>query len=168
MITDPKHPHGRPPDALPKLEPAPASRLRHRTDFEVIEIDLSKKSQRKQFIEMTKHIYEGDKNFVMPLRSHSMKFLDVANNKSLKHFEIKAFIAVQRNQILGRICAHIDHAYNRYHGHDRTGWFGFFECVNDRKIAHALLTEACNWLRAQGSAEVIGPMNFQQTINVVC
>ena len=160
MLTDPKNPHGRPPDDLPKLEPAPASRPRHRTDFEVIEIDLANKSQRKKFIEMTEHIYEGDKNFVMPLRSHSMKFLDVGNNKSLKHFEIKAFIAVHRNKIVGRICAHIDHAYNRYHGHDETGWFGFFECVNERKIAHGLMSDACNWLRSKGCTTVIGPMNF--------
>lgn len=160
MLTDPKHPHGRPPDALPKLEPAPPSRLRHRANFEIRELDLSNKSERKRFIEMTEHIYSDDQNFVMPLRSHSMKFLDVANNRSLKHFEIKALVAVQNNRFLGRICAHIDHAYNRYHGHDRTGWFGFFECVNERNVAHSLLTEACNWLRSKGCREVIGPMNF--------
>ena len=105
-------------------------------------------------------IYAHDPNFIMPLRHERMKFLDTSKNKSLKHFEIKALLAYDGNQIVGRITAHIDHAYNRYHGTDKTGWFGFFECVNDRKIAHCLLSEASNWLRAKGCKEIIGPMNF--------
>ena len=89
-----------------------------------------------------------------------MKFLDPESNQSLKHFEIKALLAYKDKKLVGRITAHIDHAYNRYHGTDKTAWFGFFECINDRKTAHALLAEATNWLRAKGCSEVIGPMNF--------
>lgn len=109
---------------------------------------------------MAETLYHGDPHFIMPLRHERMKFLDPRNNKSLKHFEIKALLAFKENRLVGRITAHIDHAYNRYHGTDETGWFGFFECIDDRKTAHALFTESSNWLRSKGCTKMIGPMNF--------
>jgi len=109
---------------------------------------------------MVRPIYAHDKNFIMPLFHERMKFLDPQNNCALKHFEIKTLLAYKNKRVVGRITAHIDRAYNRYHGTDKTGWFGFFECINDRKVAHTLLAEASNWLRSQGCKEIIGPMNF--------
>ena len=84
----------------------------------------------------------------MPLFHERMKFLDPQNNCALKHFEIKTLLAYKNKRVVGRITAHIDRAYNRYHGTDKTGWFGFFECINDPKsLTHSWQKQATGYDR---------------------
>ena len=45
--------------------------------------------------------------------------------------------------MVGRVSAHVDHAYNRHHD-ERRGWFGFFECEDDPEAARALLEAAAD------------------------
>jgi GNAT superfamily N-acetyltransferase len=42
---------------------------------------------------------------------------------------------------------------------DATGFFGFFECVEDYAVAEALLDAAADWLRQQGLEHMRGPAN---------
>jgi ribosomal protein S18 acetylase RimI-like enzyme len=39
-------------------------------------------------------------------------------------------------------------------------WFGFFESVDDPRVAHALLDAAVAWAGKRGAAEIIGPVSF--------
>ena len=41
-----------------------------------------------------------------------------------------------------------------------------FECVDDKKAAHALLDAASGWLRGRGRSEIIGPIDY--SINYPC
>jgi hypothetical protein len=61
--------------------------------------------------------------------------------------------------VVGRISAHVDHAYNRHHD-ERRGWFGFFECEDDPAAAAALVGRAAAWLTERGMAEMTGPADF--------
>jgi hypothetical protein len=61
--------------------------------------------------------------------------------------------------VVGRISAHVDHAYNRHHD-ERRGWFGFFECEDDPEAAAALLDRAAAWLTERGMTEMTGPADF--------
>jgi GNAT superfamily N-acetyltransferase len=60
---------------------------------------------------------------------------------------------------VGRISAHIDHAYNDFHG-ARWGWFGFIEFEEDPVVARELLAAAERWLRARGCERMVGPADF--------
>ncbi len=154
------NPFGAPPKDLPSVEPAPPSRRTDFGDVRVQTVDLNDPGDRKRFLAMVEPIYRGDPNFIMPLWFERMKFLNPAKNRALRDIEMNAMVAVRGGRIVGRITAHVDHAYNRYHDTPHAGWFGFFECIDDATVAHALLTEACAWLKARGIREVIGPMNF--------
>src|SRR5690606_197970 len=48
--------------------------------------------------------------------------------------------------------------HNGHHG-DRTGFFGFFECRDDREAAAALLASAERWLLERGLTTVRGPIS---------
>ena len=61
--------------------------------------------------------------------------------------------------MVGRVSAHVDHAYNRHH-EERRGWFGFFECEDDPEAARALLEAAEAWLRERGMERMDGPADF--------
>ena len=69
------------------------------------------------------------------------------------------FLAYKKGEPVGRITAHIDYQYEKYRD-ERTGRFGFFECLDDQEIADALLAAAEDWLRAKGKKRIEGPYNF--------
>src|ERR1019366_1483413 len=74
------------------------------------------------------------------------------------HADTRWWIAEQNGKPVGRIAAIINHNYNEIQN-ERAGFFGFFESINDAKIASALFREAEQWLRAQGMNVVYGPAN---------
>ena len=161
----PSNPLGKPPLDLPPLDPAAPSRIADTSGVTLEVIDLGNKKDRKRFLAMTGPIYAGDSNFIQPLYFERMTFLDTNKNRSLSQLEVRPILAFVGGKIVGRLTAHIDHAYNRYHDAS-AGWFGFFECIDDKTVAHAMLDDACTWLRGKGCKEVIGPMNF--TTNHQC
>jgi GNAT superfamily N-acetyltransferase len=150
---------GRPPDALPYSEPAAPTRVTDTAGVEIQTLDFNKKQDRLRFMDMAQAIYEGDSNYIAPLRIHTMKFLDPAKNPAYEGIEVHPLIAVQGGRDVGRLTVQIDRAYNAYHD-TKAAFFGFFECVNDRKVAHALLAAGVRWLEARGIEEVFGPANF--------
>lgn len=154
-----EHPFGAPPKDLPPLEPAPPSRIVDVSAVEIERVDLADATQRKRFLDVVKPIYAGDRNYIEPLRMERMEFLDTKKNIGLKDIDAFVMLAKSGGKVVGRMTAHVDHAYDRYHG-TRSGWFGFFEAVNDRKVAHAMFDAGTKWLRTKGAVDCIGPMNF--------
>lgn len=149
---------GAPPTDLPKLEPAPATRVTE-SAVRIDVIDLARKGDRKRFLDVADTVQGDDPNFISPLRMERMKFLDTAHNAALVSLEIQAMIAVLDGRDVGRVTAHIDRAYDAYHG-VKVGWFGFFEAIDDKKVAHALLEHSVKWVKARGAQQIIGPNNF--------
>lgn len=150
---------GAPPKDLPKLAPAPPSRVVDRGGVRIETIDLAKKRDRVRFLDVADLVQAGDPNFISPLRMERMKFLDTGHNQALATLEMKVMIASRDGRDVGRITAHIDRAYDAYHG-VKLGWFGFFESIDDVKVAHALLDEAVAWCTEKGATQIIGPNNF--------
>lgn len=160
-----ENPFGKPPENLPPLEPGAPTRITDTAGVRLEKIDLANGKQRWAFIDVAPPLYKGDPNYIEPLRFNINNFLNAAKSPAFKNLEVHALIAYKGDKPVGRITAHIDKAYDRYHG-VRAGWFGFFECINDRKVAHALLAEATRWLKEKGAEDCIGPMNF--TTNHQC
>jgi GNAT superfamily N-acetyltransferase len=146
---------GAPPKDLPKWQPP---ELAH-GDVRVELVDLSQSRERKRFLDVADAVLSEDPNFISPLRMERMKFLDTGKNPALAALEIQAMVATRGGKLLGRITAHIDRAYNEHHG-VKVGWFGFFDSIDDRAVAHALLDKAVRWVKERGGTEIIGPNNF--------
>lgn len=153
------HRFGKPPEDLPSYEPAVPTRSRDRGNVRVETFDLANKGQRRRFIDLPDPFYAGDPHYIAPLKIHHDKLLDPNRNPAFKNLEVRALVAFDGSRPVARVTAHVDRAYNRYH-ESKTGFFGFFESVNDRKVAHAILEEGVSWLKQQGMTEVFGPMNF--------
>jgi len=60
---------------------------------------------------------------------------------------------------VGRIAAISNRLHNETHG-DKVGFFGFFECIQDQSVAHALFSAATDWVRAKGHDTLRGPASF--------
>lgn len=150
---------GRPPEDLPYLDPPVPTRMSDGSGVKIEVLDFASKADRARFLDMPDAVYVGEPNYIAPLRMHMMKFLDPAKNPAYGSLEVRPMIAVQNGRDVGRLTVQIDKNYNAYH-ETKAGFFGFFESINDRKVAHGLFQDAVDWLKARGIEEVFGPTNF--------
>ncbi len=111
-----------------------------------------------QFIEFQWSIYKGDPNWVPQLRMATRDLLDVNKNPFFRHADLYPILAERDGKIVGRIIGVIDENHNRFH-EELVVFFGFFECVDDRAVAQAMLDEVAKWGRARGMKQLRGPMN---------
>lgn len=125
--------------------------------IEIVKVDNSK--QRKQFIMFPFKLYEKKEFWVPPLIMEQKEMFNPQKGTYFEHSRVQLFLAVQDSMIVGRISAHTNTLHNKTHN-DKVGFFGFFECINDQKVADKLFDSACNWLKEAGSNIMRGPMNF--------
>jgi GNAT superfamily N-acetyltransferase len=97
--------------------------------------------------------------WVPPLKIERRLFLNRRLNAFFTHGEAEYFLARRDGEVVGRISAQVNYAFNDAHD-ARWGWFGFLELYEDPEVATALLDAAAAWLRARGSARMVGPADF--------
>ena len=95
------------------------------------------KSDLMQFIKLPWQIYKDDPHWVAPLLVERKEFLNRKKNPFFKHAEVVFYLAKRNGRTVGRIAGIVNHNHIEYH-QEKTGFFGFFECVNDYQVAKAL------------------------------
>lgn len=119
---------------------------------------VSSKSDVMRFIQAQWNFYHGDPNFVPPILMDRKKLLDREKNPFYKHSEMEMFLAERDGKVVGRIAAIANYRHNEIHN-DKVGFFGFFECEDNKDTAKALLDAAADWLRKKGRSDMRGPVN---------
>src|SRR4051794_3468282 len=119
---------------------------------------VTTRRQRKDFIDLPFRLHAGTP-WVPPLKLERLLFLSKRLSPFAKRIDWQLFLAHRDGRVVGRVSAHVDHAYNRHHD-ARWGWFGFFECEDDQEVATALLAAAETWLRERGMERMEGPADF--------
>ncbi len=118
---------------------------------------LQTKKDLKDFLRFPWEIYQGDPYWVPPLlKEYAFHFSP--KNPFLHHAEITPFLAKRNGKIVGSIAPIIDHNYIDFHKED-TGFFGFFEAIDDQEVARALIEEVKSLLREKGMKVMRGPVN---------
>jgi GNAT superfamily N-acetyltransferase len=106
---------------------------------------------------------------VSMMRGDLQRSLDCKLNPLFRLHGSRTWFTAHRNgRVAGRILAHIHDASNRLHRMQR-GYFGYFDCIDDREVAQNLIDAAASWLAARGCTEMAGNFNLTitQTIGVV-
>ncbi len=113
----------------------------------------------KRFIRFPWKIYRNDPAWVPPLLMEEKKRLDRNKHPFFEHAEAELFLAYRNGELVGRVSAQIDHLHNETHK-EKTGFFGFFECIDDAQVAETLLDQAAAWLQERGMSQIRGPFSF--------
>lgn len=121
--------------------------------------------ERLAFIHFQWQVYRDDPNWVPPLISERVEFLDQERHPFYQHAEVELFMARRDGKPVGTIAAILNHQHNEFQG-EQVGFFGLFEVLQDREAAEALLEIACNWVRERGMTAIRGPENFSQNEEV--
>ncbi len=116
------------------------------------------KREQKQFFDLPWKLYQGDPNWVPPLRQGQKELLGFKPHPFHDNADMQTFLALQDGQPCGRIAAIVNHAHNRQH-HEQRGFFGFFESVDDQEVANQLLDATVQWAADKGMTAVRGPLN---------
>ncbi len=125
-----------------------------------ISIEMVKnRGQLKTFLKFPFEIYRDDPNWIPHLMIERKQFFDPNKNPFFQHAQVKHYLAYKNNVIAGRISAIINHNHNLFH-QDKTGFFGFFECIDDIEVATELFDTAADYLRSYGMNVMRGPCNF--------
>jgi GNAT superfamily N-acetyltransferase len=113
----------------------------------------------KAFIELPFRLHANHPLWVPPLKLERRLFLNRRVNAFFSHGEAEYFLARRGGRVVGRISAHVNHAFNDYQ-EKNWGWFGFLEIEDDQEAIEALLNAASAWLRARGKELMVGPASF--------
>lgn len=113
----------------------------------------------RAFLTFPWHIYGGDPRWIPPVLFERKAFLNPRKNPFFHHAQVQLFLAKRQGKPLGRVAAVLNQAHDNYY-HERAGFFGLFECVNDTEVAAALLEEAATWVRERGATFLRGPVSL--------
>ncbi len=112
----------------------------------------------REFVDLPFRLHAGTP-WIPPLKLERYVFLNRRLNAFFKHGEAQYFLARREGRVVGRISAHVNHAFNEHRG-ERWGSFGFLEFEDDQQILDALLAAAEQWLRERNLERMVGPMSF--------
>jgi hypothetical protein len=122
--------------------------------------EVTDKKSAKEFLELQRKLYKNDPNFISPLDKDIEAVFDPKLNNFHSHGIIKRWIAKNdKGETVGRIAAFINHQKNK-NPDFIIGGIGFFESINDEKIAFLLFNTARQWLRQNNAKAMDGPINF--------
>lgn len=117
------------------------------------------RGQRERFIAFPYALHRRDPGWAPLLRRDVRTLLSTARNPFFAHAEAEHFLAERDGDVVGRITATHNRAHNEFH-HDRVGFFGFFESIDDPAVARALFDRAGEWLAGRGLELMRGPASF--------
>ncbi len=111
------------------------------------------------FIRAGQVVFSGDAQWVPPLDFEIRERLHPAKNPFFKRAEAVYLTAWKDGALAGRCSASIDREYLRI-WQNETGFFGFFDTIDDDAVGQALIDHAAKWLVARGMKRMSGPFSL--------
>ena len=120
--------------------------------------EVTNKKHLKEFVNLPLRLYKKNSFYASPLIKDMMEHLS-DKNPFFKRAKSKFFIAYKNGKAAGRIASIVNYAHLEFH-RDNVGFFGLFECINDKEVTNALFNKAKEFLLENNLKTMRGPMNL--------
>lgn len=121
------------------------------------ELVKTKESQ-NEFLEFPSRLFAGDINYIRPLDKDIEEVFDPKKNKVFRNGTCERYLFKdEKGKTVGKVAVFVNEKYTQKIS---TGGFGFFDCVNDPKVANHIFDFCKNWLQEKGMQAMDGPINF--------
>ena len=122
--------------------------------------EISSKRELNQFINLPWNIYRNDKIWIPQLKSDLRRKLNKNLNPFFEYGQVKSFGAFNdSNKMVGRISSIVNPKYKIIHN-ENSGFFGLFECIDDKDVCAKLFSKVKEHLISEGCENIIGQVNF--------
>ncbi len=115
--------------------------------------------ERAIFVNFPWKIYHHDPLWVAPILSDRLKTIDPRRGPFFRHGHAEFFIAWKDGRPAGTICAAEDWELNQAR-QLRDCVIGFFECIDDLRVAQTLFQRASQWAKEHQLNSLYGPFNL--------
>jgi len=120
--------------------------------------EIEKKTDIKRFIKFPHKLYKSNKQYVPSLDADELATL--TKSPSLEYCKIRLWLAYSDNgKIIGRIAGIYNPRANEYRSEKRIR-FGWFDFINDKELAAALLDKVSEWGKELGLEQINGPLGY--------
>jgi hypothetical protein len=113
----------------------------------------------RRYIDFPFYLYRESELWVPPFVGEMRAQLDPDRHPFYEHSQAAFFLALEGEEVVGRIAVLDNAHYNEYHGR-RAAFFCHFDVVNDRAVSQALFDAAFDWARERGLDEMWGPQGL--------
>ena len=127
--------------------------------IEIREIDSTKRSALKRFVNFGISLYKGNDYYVPALVADEINTLSPAKNPAFEFCESVYYMAYRDGKPVGRIAGIINNTVNQRTG-KKAARFGFVDFVDDPEVSKALFDAVERWSREKGMDEIEGPLGF--------
>lgn len=119
---------------------------------------VSSEVDEKEFLDFPARLFKNDAKYIRPLDQDIEKVFNTKINKYFRFGECERFIFRNNQGItVGKLGIFINRKYRQA---QPTGGIGFFDCIDDQKVANFMFDFAKNWLGKKGIQAMDGPINF--------
>jgi hypothetical protein len=122
-------------------------------------LDHTDRRDVRRYVDFPFRLYRESELWVPPFVGEIRAQLDPNQHPFYEHSEAAFFLALQGQEVIGRIAVLDNAHYNAYHG-KRTAFFCHFDVVDDRAVSRALFDAAFDWARGRGLDEMWGPQGL--------
>ncbi|PKO12142.1 MAG: hypothetical protein CVU39_25725 [Chloroflexi bacterium HGW-Chloroflexi-10] len=122
-------------------------------------IEVKNTRDLKRFIRFPNQLYRQSPYWVPNLFFDELNTLHWDKNPAFEHCEVRYWMAIQNNKIVGRVAAILNNKHLEKWGQQylRFGWLDF---IDDPQVSEALLKMVENWAKEKGMLAVHGPLGF--------
>ena len=126
----------------------------------ILEIHPEDRNMRKEFCALPRRIYAGIPQWVPPLQGEVESRFDRKKNPFYLHSDAAFFLARDGSgEPAGRLAVLENRNYNDFN-HEKTVFFTYFECVDDRAVSDSLFNQGFEWAASRGMNRIQGPRGF--------
>ena len=130
--------------------------------MQVRKLEKNSKADTNTFESLPFLLYEGDLFWVPPFPGEIEKVMQPDKHPFYTHSEADFFVVEDKARVLGRIAVLHNHMFCEFHN-VKTGFFYYFDAVNDPEVARMLFLTAEDWCRERNLDMLIGPKGFSRS-----
>ena len=130
--------------------------------MQVRKLEKNSKADTNTFESLPFLLYEGDLFWVPPFPGEIEKVMQPVKHPFYTHSEADFFVVEDKARVLGRIAVLHNHMFCEFHN-VKTGFFYYFDAVNDPEVARMLFLTAEDWCRERNLDTLIGPKGFSRS-----
>ena len=124
----------------------------------ISQLDLADRRDVRRFIQFPFHLYRDSPLWVPPFVHEIRTQLDPNRHPFYQHSSAAFFLALEGNEVVGRLSVLDNARYSEYHpAEPPTAFFYHFDVIEDRAVCRALCDAAFDWARGRGLERMWGP-----------